>query len=52
MKTNYYYILKRGYYYRPESKGYTDKITEAGIFTYEEMRSHLDHCDELTSKKV
>jgi len=52
MKKNYYHIIKNGYYYRPEARGYTLELKEAGEFTYDEMKSHLAHCDELTSKKV
>ena len=43
-----YRIKKRGYYYRPDSKGYTAKKEEAGLYSKEEAMSHLNHCDELT----
>jgi hypothetical protein len=52
MKKNYYYILKRGYYYRPDSKGYTDKKEEAGIYSFDEMKKHLEHCKDLTCEKI
>jgi len=51
-KKQKYYILKRGYFYRPDAKGYTGEKSEAGQFTYDEMKSHLDHCDELTSLPI
>ena len=51
-KKQKYYILKHGYYYRPDAKGYTVYKHEAGQFTYDEMKSHLEHCDELTSKPI
>lgn len=52
MKKNYYYILKKGWYYRPDSRGYTAIKEEAGQFDYEEMTSHLKHCKELKAEKV
>ncbi len=35
-------IEKRGYWYRPESKGYTSSILEAGIYTKEEASFCFD----------
>lgn len=31
-----YVIRKNGYYYRPDSSGYTKKLAEAGRYTLEE----------------
>ena len=36
-----YYLVKHGLFYRPEGQGgLTDKISEAGKFTEEEVRIH------------
>ena len=35
MNAPQYRLIKRGLYYRPEAKGYTSEIAEAGLFTRE-----------------
>lgn len=47
-----YYIIKGGYYYRPDSKGYTQHKHDAGQYTQEEANKHLNHCDELTIEQI
>lgn len=39
-KDDLWVILKRGLYYRPRAAGYTSKIEEAGIYTYQEAKRH------------
>lgn len=41
------YITKNGWYYRPNSSGYTDIKEEAGIYTKEEGVKHALSCDKL-----
>jgi hypothetical protein len=42
-----YALVKRGYYYRPNASGYTDRIAEAGRYTEEEAkRLAYPHGDE------
>ena len=36
-----YYLIKNGYYYRPDAKGYTSSIMEAGMFGEEWARDHV-----------
>ncbi|AWY09290.1 hypothetical protein vBRpoSV10_168 [Ruegeria phage vB_RpoS-V10] len=33
-------IRKRGYFYRPNSQGYTGSVSEAGLYTEEEAKKH------------
>jgi len=35
-ETEFWFVKKRGLYYRPKAQSYTDKIWEAGRFTYEQ----------------
>ncbi len=35
-----YHVFKRGYYYRPNAAGYTDKAEEAGLYTEAEAKVH------------
>ena len=41
---NYYYLIKRGLYYRPESKGYTANVFEAGQFPENVARRTVKDC--------
>lgn len=43
-----YFIMKRGYYYRPESCGYTSNPREAGLFSKEYAERHCKLTDELS----
>lgn len=45
-KTTHCYIYKGGYY-RPNSCGYTDRVTRAGVYTKEDAIRHHEHCDSL-----
>lgn len=36
-----YYLIKRGLFYRPDAKGYTNDIREAGRFSYDYARMEL-----------
>lgn len=36
MSNSEFLILKRGYYYRPNSQGYTTNVDEAGLYSFEE----------------
>ena len=47
-----YLLRKGGYYYRPNSAGYTDSITHAGIFDEDYAISHEKGCDEVTAVPV
>lgn len=38
------YIYKGGYY-RPNSCGYTDIVTRAGVYSKEDAIKHHEHCD-------
>jgi hypothetical protein len=38
---NSWYLVKRGLYYRPKAAGYTDQITEAGVFSEAEASDHV-----------
>lgn len=46
-ETQYCYIMKGGYYYRPNSCGYTDRKYRAGIYTKEYAVSDARSCSEL-----
>lgn len=35
-----YFLRKRGAYYRPNSRGYTTEILEAGVYTEEEVAGY------------
>lgn len=39
-------LMKRGYYYRPNAHGYTSELTEAGRYTEEEAKRHVNPHDE------
>ena len=47
-----YLLRKGGYYYRPNSAGYTDSITHAGIFDKDYALSHAKGCEEVTAVPV
>lgn len=47
-KITHCYLYKRGYYYRPESRGYTELKQEAGIYIKEQAIQHAEKCDEVT----
>ena len=49
---NLYYIKKGGWYYQFDSKGYTMMKSDAGKYTWEEVKSHTEHCTELGYEKV
>ena len=42
-----YLLKKEGYYYRPESSGYTQHPYAAGIFDEEYALNHAKSCDEV-----
>lgn len=44
----YCHICKHGSYYRPNSAGYTDYITRAGIYEKERAVDHARRCSELS----
>lgn len=47
------YIYSQGAYWRPEAKGYTDKIDEAGIYKFGEAYHKTVHCGhEKTIKYI
>lgn len=35
-----YVVRKRGYFYRDKAQGYTDRVIEAGRYTYAEAKKH------------
>ncbi len=39
-------LMKRGYYYRPNAKGYTSELAEAGRYIEEEAKRHVNPHDE------
>lgn len=39
--------IKKGSYYRPNSCGYTDFQSLAGVFTKEEAISEANHCNDV-----
>ena len=40
-----YYLIKDGYYYRPDSKGYTSNMMEAGLFGESYAIDHCQHTE-------
>lgn len=36
-----FFLMKRGYYYRPEAKGYTATTEDAGRYSEEEIKLHV-----------
>ena len=44
-----YYLFSRGYYFRPDAKGYTGIKAEAGLFTKEYAENYC-LCDDVTMK--
>ncbi|QGH74944.1 hypothetical protein MAL1_00198 [Bacteriophage DSS3_MAL1] len=46
-KPEYWVITKGGYFYRPEAKGYTSSLEEAGLFTKESAMESDRHCAEV-----
>lgn len=48
----YMYIMKRGMYYRPNSCGYTDYVSMAGVYKKEEVVADAMGCDELFLKPI
>jgi len=45
-----YVLRKRGYFYRPNAAGYTNKIEEAGRFTFTEASQREYPYDEPVTK--
>ncbi|HYD92349.1 MAG TPA: hypothetical protein VEA37_12780 [Flavobacterium sp.] len=46
------YIRKRGMYYKPQSCGYTEYNTKAGVYPKEEAVKHCRGCDELSLEVI
>ncbi|MCP9763819.1 hypothetical protein [Lacihabitans soyangensis] len=44
----FFYILKRGCFFRPNNCGYTDHKEFAGVYTADEARRHALSCEEIT----
>lgn len=42
------YIKKNGYYYKPNSVGYTEYIAKAGVYSKEDAILHARYCNELS----
>jgi hypothetical protein len=42
------HICKHGSYYRPNSAGYTDYLSRAGVYEKKEAIEHARRCDELS----
>lgn len=42
IKDGPYLISRHGGWFRPEAKGYTNSLSEAGIFTADEARRYID----------
>ena len=40
--------IRKGAYYRPDSCGYTDYVTKAGIYEKTVAIEHAKRCEELT----
>jgi hypothetical protein len=47
-KGKFYYISKNGWFYRPNSAGYTERRTDAGVYSEKEAKEHAKRCAELT----
>lgn len=43
------YIKKDGYYYKPNSAGYTEYVSKAGVYSKEDAISHVRYCNELSA---
>lgn len=39
-KGKFYYISKNGWFYRPNSAGYTERRTDAGVYSEKEAKEH------------
>jgi hypothetical protein len=39
-----YYLLKKGFYYRPKAQGYCEFKREAGLFSTDEADAHIASC--------
>lgn len=46
-KISHCYIRKNGYYYRPNSRGYSDKPIDAGVYEKEVAIQHATSCTDL-----
>ena len=46
-KDGKFYYIQKGMYYRPNAAGYTDRATEAGVYSEKEAKEHEKHCKEL-----
>ena len=47
-----YLIKKGGYYYRPESSGYTERLAYAGLFDEDYALNHAKTCDGVSAIPV
>lgn len=47
-KIKFCYIVKSGFYYRPNSCGYTESRYEAGVYKKEDAVNEAKYCDELS----
>lgn len=47
-----YFLIKRGLYYRPDGKGYTESIIEAGLYSLTEAIERVNGSDGVTMKSV
>lgn len=47
-----YYLIKNGYYYRPNSRGYTSSPLEAGMFGERYAKDHCANTEGVTMELV
>lgn len=47
-----YLLRKGGYYYRPNSSGYTEFVSHAGIFQEDYALAHANSCDEVSAVPI
>lgn len=51
-KTKHFFLMKDGYFYRPNSQGYTENIYDAGVYSKEEVLSHISHTSKVRAIPV
>lgn len=50
--SGWYFLRRKGGWYRAKAQGYTDDYAQAGMFSGEDARAHMKGCDGVTAHPI